>query len=110
MLTRKNLIRINRQFASGRIINESSLDFVLKQTYRSPHWFKIMCLLSRTILLDHVFEDGNKRTATGVIMTYLDLNGQTYNPDKIAQIVLQITKQNVSSITKIGRLINYAIK
>ena len=110
MLTRKDLIRINQQFASGRITNESSLDFVLKQTSRSSHWFKTMCLLSRTILLDHVFEDGNKRTTAAVIMTYLDLNDQIVNPDKIAHLVLQITKQNVSSIPKIGRLINHAIK
>lgn len=108
MLTRKDLLIINRQFSSGQIINESSLDFVLKQTSRSPHWFKTMCLLIRTILLDHVFEDGNKRTAAAVIVAYLDTNGYSYDPDKISRIVTRIVKSNVKSTTKIGILIKNA--
>ncbi len=108
MLTRKDLLIINRQFSSGQLINESSLDFVLKQTSRSPHWFKTMCLLTRTILLDHVFEDGNKRTAAAVIMAYLDMNSYSYNPDKVSQVVLRIAKKNIKDITKIGILIKNA--
>ncbi|HIH13314.1 TPA: hypothetical protein HA242_06345, partial [Candidatus Woesearchaeota archaeon] len=63
MLTRKDLKNLNLQFSNGQVHNESSLDFVLTQTARSPHWYKTMCLLTRAILLDHIFEDGNKRTA-----------------------------------------------
>ncbi len=110
MLTRKDILSINQQFSTGTIINESSLDFVLKQTYRSHHWYKTMCLLARTILLDHVFEDGNKRTAAAIIMTYLETNGQEYNPDAIARVVLQITKQNITSTNIIGRIIHHATK
>ncbi len=110
MLTKKDLIRINQQFSTGNLVNESSLDFVLGQTKRSPHWFKTMCLLTRAILVDHPFEDGNKRTATAVIISYLEMNGYNYNPDKISQLVLRIAKSNLNDIHKIGRLINYAIK
>ena len=102
------MIALNQQFSNGKIINASSLDFVLKQTYRSPHWFKTMCLLTRTIVIDHVFEDGNKRTTTAVIMAYLDLNGYVYNPDLISKVVLRIAQSNIKNITKIGILINHA--
>lgn len=110
MLTRKDLLIINRQFSSGQISNESSLDFVLKQTSRSPHWFKTMCLLTRAILLDHVFEDGNKRTAATIILTYLEMNGHHYDRDKINQTVLRITKSNIKDVSRIGRLIKNATK
>ncbi len=109
MLTKKDVIAINQQFSNGRIINESSLDFILTQTYRSKHWYKTMCLLTRTILLDHIFEDGNKRTATAVIMGYLEMNSYSNNPDNITKIILTITKNNISNINIIGRLINHAI-
>ncbi len=108
MLTRKNLIIINKQFSGGRIINESSLDFILAQTHRSPHWFKTMCLLTRSILVDHIFEDGNKRTAVAVIMAYFDMHSYAYNPDRIASTVLKITRSNIQNINTIGRIINHA--
>ena len=110
MLTQKDLMAINEQFSTGKITNHSSLDFLLQQTYRSPYWYKTMCLLTRAILLDHIFEDGNKRTAAAVIMAYLDLNEQHYNPDDINRTVLKITKQNINNIQKIGRLINHATR
>ncbi len=108
MLTRKDLIALNQQFSKGQIVNESSLDFVLKQTYRSPHWFKTMCLLARTIVLDHVFEDGNKRTGAAVIMAYLEINNYHYDPDKISQIAIRIAKARIRDTTKIGILIKNA--
>ena len=105
MLTKKDLIAINQEFHTGRIANESSLDFVLSQTYRSTYWFKTMCLLVRSILIDHIFEDGNKRTAGAVIMAYLDMHEYAYNPDDIPRTVLTITKSNQININQIGRLL-----
>lgn len=67
-----------------------------------------MSLLARSIIIDYVFEDGNKRTAVAIIMTYLDAHQYQYNPDRIAQLVLQISKKNIKNITKIGIMINHA--
>ena len=105
MLKRKDLIALNQQFSDGKIINNSSLDFVLTQTYRSPNWYKTMCLLVRTIILDHVFEDGNKRTGAAVIMAYLEMNNYHYDPDKISKLVIRIAKAHIKDTTKIGILI-----
>jgi len=109
MLTLKDLITINRQFSIGNVTNKGSMDFVLAQTYRSKQWFKSMCLLVRAILIDHLFEDGNKRTAAAVIMAYLDMNSYNYNPDKVAETVLMIAKKSIKDVNKIGRLIKNAI-
>ena len=93
MLSEKDLITINTQFSSGAVRNKSSLQFALAQTYRSKYWFKSMCLLARAITIDHIFEDGNKRTAAVVIMACLDMNRYDYNPDKVAEVVLPTSQE-----------------
>lgn len=109
MLTKKDIIAINERFSNGRIVNKSSIEFVLETTKKSKHWYKTMCLLTRAILIDHVFEDGNKRTAAAMIMAYLDMNGYTYNPDTIGKIVLLVAQKNITEINKIGRIIKHDI-
>ncbi len=110
LLNKRDLIAINQQFAAGKIVNGSSLDFALEQSRRSPNWFKNLCLLTRNMLLDNVFEDGNKRTAAAVIMTCLDLEGYHYHPDKIGLAVLKITKDNITKLNLIERLIHHAVE
>ena len=110
MLTKKDLIAINQRFSNGNIVNNSSLDFILAQTHPSRDWYKTMCIIVRSIILDQIFEDGNKRTATAIIMTYFDIHGHSYNDDRVIQVVLRITKHNIKEINKIERLLNYATK
>ncbi|MDD4877506.1 MAG: hypothetical protein PHO02_00535 [Candidatus Nanoarchaeia archaeon] len=110
MLTEKDLISLNRQFSSGIVRNKSSMEFALSQIHRSKYWFKSMCLLARAITIDHIFEDGNKRTAASVIMAYLDMNNYDYNPDKVAEVVLAIAKKSIKDINKIGGMIKNAIR
>lgn len=108
MLTRKDLLTINATFSNGKVLNGSSLDFVVEQTHRSRNWYTAMCLIVRAILVDHVFEDGNKRTAANIIMSYLEMNSIPYNPDMVGKAVLRIVKENITDTRQIGRLINHA--
>lgn len=110
MLSKKDIIEINKDHHTGKLSNESSLDFALSQVYRSKNWLKTTALLSRAILIDHVFEDGNKRTAAGVISGVMELNNLDYNPEKIAQIVVHIAKENITSIKQIEKVIIHARK
>ncbi len=110
MLSKNDLIVINEKFSNGRIVNPSSIDFVLDMTRKSKHWYKTMCLLTRAILIDHVFEDGNKRTSAAVIMAYFDMNNYNYDPDAISKATLCIARANITNINKIGRIIKHAIK
>ncbi len=108
MLSKKDIIGINKDHYTGKLSNESSLDFALSQVYRSKNWLKTTAILSRAILIDHVFEDGNKRTTAGVIATIMEMNNMDYNPEKIAQLVVRIAKENITSVKQIEKVIMHA--
>lgn len=110
MLTSKDLIAINRQFHSGKLVNESSLDYAVELTARSKNWLRTAAYLVRAILIDHAFEDGNKRTAAAVIMFYLEANGLQYDAGKITKAVISILKKNTTNLSVIERVIKNAIE
>jgi prophage maintenance system killer protein len=105
MLSKKDIIEINKTFHTGKLSNESSLDFALSHVYRSKNWLKTAAILSRAILIDHVFEDGNKRTAAGTIMTIMEMNKIAFSPAKIDNLVIDITKKNISKIRDVEKVI-----
>ena len=107
MLSKKDIIEINKTFHTGKLSNESSLDFAIGQIYRSKNWLKTAAILSRAILIDHVFEDGNKRTTAGTIMTIMEMNNIAFVPTKIDNIVIDITKKNMTKIKDIEKVISH---
>lgn len=110
MLSKKDVIEINKGFSIGKLMNESSLDYAVKTTARSKNWLQSAAVLTRSILIDHAFEDGNKRTAAAVIMLLMELNKIPLDPEEIPKAVVKILKKNITSIHKIERLIKDAIK
>src|SRR3990172_1994576 len=110
MLSKKDLIIANKRFHTGRIANESSLNYAISTARRTNDWLKAVALLVRAILIDHAFEDGNKRTAAAVIMAYLEMNNLYYNPDRVGKVVIKILKKNITDTRKITRLIQNAIE
>ena len=61
MLSKKDVIEINREFHSGKIVNEGSLDYAIETTKRSKNWLRSAAYLVRAVLIDHAFEDGNRK-------------------------------------------------
>lgn len=110
MLSRKDVIEANKQFHTGKVSNEGSLEFALSQIHQSRNWLKTAAVLSRAILVDHVFEDGNKRTAAAVIATIMELNHVSYHPEKIDEAVIAIAKKNARAISKIEKVVSNARK
>jgi len=106
MLSKKDIIEINKAFHSGKINNGSSLDFAISQTHISKNWLKTAAILSRAILIDHVFEDENKRTTAGIIMTIMEMNNIKFIPERINKAVVNIAKKNIASIRQIERVIS----
>lgn len=102
------VIGINRQFSSGTIVNPGSLDFALSAVLRSKDWQEQLAYIVRALVCDHVFEDGNKRTAVAYIMAVLESFKCRYDPFKIDQLVLKIAKNNISDIKKIRGMIENA--
>ena len=108
-VTEKDIIAINQMLDAGKVVNKSSLDFALTYSRRTRNWLKSLALLTRAILIDHVFEEGNKRTAAAVIITYMDINHISYNKDKIGDILIRIIKKNITNVNTIARLIEDVI-
>ncbi|MBI2148265.1 hypothetical protein HYU23_01155 [Candidatus Woesearchaeota archaeon] len=110
ILSKKDIIGLNQQFDIGKLHNEASLDFALSYAKNSNNWVKSLAYLTRAILIDHVFEEGNKRTVALLIKTYVELEGYKIYNDKIVKLVTEIILRNLTSIKRIEGMIENAIK
>ena len=109
-LNKKDLIGINQEIGgNGKFHNEDSLDFALSTAKHKKSWLYELSYIIRSLLVDHCFEDGNKRTAITVIITYFENNDLDYDKDKLTKTVWKIAKKNITDINKIMRMIKNAI-
>jgi len=109
-LNKKDIIALNQEFEDGTLHNEASLDFALSYARRTENWTKALALIVRAILIDHVFQEGNKRTAALLIKSYAEFEGYKTYDDKILKLIKDILVKNISGITRIEELIKDAIK
>jgi prophage maintenance system killer protein len=108
-LSIKDVLAINYVFANGRILDKGSLLFALDQANKSGSWLRACAYLVRAVLIDHVFEEGNKRTAAGIIAGFFEEQDITYHPEELAKAISKILMKNITSITAIERVIKNAI-
>lgn len=108
-VSRKDILAINAKFDKGTVINKSSLDYSLQQANQTKSWLKACAFLVRALLIDHVFEEGNKRTAAALIAGFFEENELNYNPEIISKAVVEILNKNITNITNIERVILNAI-
>lgn len=109
-LTKKDLIALNLEFEHGAFHNEVSLDFALSYAAKTENWTKALAWLVRAILIDHVFEEGNKRTAALLIKTYAECLNQKVIDQKVVILIKEIILKNVTDIIKIEDMIKDVIK
>lgn len=110
MINKKDIIRINQEIGeAGNFQNESSLDYALSTIKHKKSWLYELSYLIRSLLTDHAFMDGNKRTALAIILTYFKDRDTKYDEDVITKVILQISKKSIKDINKIMRLIKSAI-
>jgi prophage maintenance system killer protein len=103
----KELEKINKTFEpSSKIKNPGSLEFAAEHATREKDWMKKLAYLLRAIVVDHAFEDGNKRTAAYLITLFFDENKVTYDEDKVKTLIVKIASENITDISKIKRLIH----
>lgn len=93
-----DIININKLIgASGTLINKSSLEFALRASKNLPEH------LVRSIVTDHAFEDGNKRTAFILLEDFYD--DMLDRNNLVAALVLIATEQ-IQDIGTIKQIIN----
>ena len=105
----EELAKTNKRFSSGRLINKSSLEFAESALKRTKNWQEQAAFIIRAIVVDHPFEDGNKRTAAAYLIGLLETYKIPYDPFKIDKLVLALAKGQ-KSIDKIRRMIKNAIR
>ncbi len=110
MFKENDIIEINKEFDSGVIVNKSSLDFAIKSTEITKDWVTQASYLVRAIALDHVFEEGNKRTALAVLLTYFEANKKAYDIYRVEKVIIDIITKNITSIENIRRMIKNAVR
>ncbi len=109
ILTKKDIIALNQEFDFGTLYNEANLDFALSYAKKTENWTKALAFLVRAILLDHVFEEGNKRTAMLLVRTYVNYEGYKTYDDKLLIMIKEIILKNITSIIKIEDMIKNVI-
>jgi prophage maintenance system killer protein len=109
VLTKKDIIALNQRFDKGHFNNESSLDYALVQFKRDIRWTKQLAYLIRAILIDHVFEEANKRTTLAALIAYIELRGYKLDDKKGISMIKSIILKNITSIKKISEMIENAI-
>jgi len=110
ILTKKDIIAFNQEFDNGFVRNDASLDFALSYAKKTENWHKALAYLTRAILLDHVFEEGNKRTTVLLLKTYIQYEGYDTYDDKLLILIKKIIEKNTISIKKIEEMIKDVIR
>ena len=108
-LTKKDIIYFNQEFDKGHFNNESSLDFALGHLKQNISWTRKLAYLIRSILIDHVFEEGNKRTAAAILFFWIEHEGYQIEEKEALGIIKQILKKNITSTKKIKEHIENGI-
>ncbi|MBW2967083.1 hypothetical protein KY362_01210 [Candidatus Woesearchaeota archaeon] len=110
VLNKKDIIAMNQEFDHGVMYNEASLDFALSYAGKTDNWTKALALLVRAILIDHVFEEANKRTTALLIETYAEYEGYRVNTKKLLLLVKNVLLKNITSVNRIEEMIKDAIE
>lgn len=109
MLSIEDIVEINKQFDTGKLVNKSSLAFALSAAQKTKDWLTQLSYLIRSIVLDHVFEEGNKRTAVAVVFAHLKAHKKGYDVTKIDRIIIMVIQKQIQDIATIRRLLKDAI-
>ena len=83
--------------------------FILSTLKHSKDWVTQLAYILRGILIDHIFEEGNKRTALAVMLVYFEANKKAYDIYKTEKIITEIILKNIKDINKIRRMIKNVI-
>lgn len=109
MLSVQDVIEVNKEFDKGKIVNRGSLEFALSSIKNTKDWITQLAYLARSIVLDHVFEEGNKRTAVALIIAYAEAHKKAYDLTKIDQVIVKMIQKKITAIEQIRRLIKDAV-
>lgn len=109
-ISKEDLLRINKGFG-GSLRDDSSLDFAFdKIKNKKIGMYKKLAYLTRAILVDHPFSDGNKRTATFLVFAFAEAHKKAVDRELLVYQIISIAKNNIYDIRNIENRLRTAIK
>ena len=109
LLTKKDIVGINQQFADGSFQNESSLDYAISTLKHKKSWLYDLNQLLRALLVDHSFRDGTKRTALALVLLYFEEKSIKYDEERLVLAIGKIAKKSINNVNKIMKVIKDVI-
>jgi len=109
-ISKEDLLRINEGFG-GNLRSDSSIDFAIDmQENKKLGEYKKLAYLLRAILVDHPFSDGNKRTATFLVLNFAEQNKKQVDRELLIHHIISIAKQNITEIRNIEQRLRNCIR
>jgi prophage maintenance system killer protein len=108
MISEESLISINKKFSNGVLVDKESLDIALSSPEKP--WMDQVAYLVKGLLVDHIFENGNKRTAAIIIAASYTEFEIGFNAQRIDEIVVEIESKDIADIDKIKEMIKSVIR
>ena len=109
-ISKEDLLRINQGFG-GNLRSDSSIDFAL-EAIKNPKFgfYKKLAYLCRSILVDHPFSDGNKRTVVFIVFAFAEENKKQVDKELLLHQIISIAKNNITNIRQIENRLKTCIK
>jgi len=94
-LDKEFIISINKDFGEGAVRDEGAIDYIIYKTSKRRGINRKAATLLVEIAKQHLFFDGNKRTAIESMRTFLTLNGKklTVRDNTLFDLIFRITSQ-----------------
>lgn len=106
VLNKEDVKSINKALG-GSLRSDSSLDFAFTAAEGKSDRRKL-ALLWRAILIDHPFDDANKRTVEIITRHYARTKGLKVDTKKLVKEIIDVSKNNIPDLKTIERKIKYA--
>jgi len=100
----KDVIRLNQEVGeSGQLGNASSLTFALSVSKGKKSWLYELAYLVRSLVVDHAFVDGNKRTAYLFCTLMFQDAEKKYDDRRLIEMLHKIARKSTKDINQIAR-------
>ncbi len=104
---RNDLLKINKKF--GGNLRKDYIEYALS-VGKDKNDYKRLAYLWRTILVDHIFTDGNKRTAAYLAVLLAKSKKRKIRPLRLINTIKEIALNNIINISEIERKIRYVME
>lgn len=102
MVSSKQIIKINKKHG-GTLINKNNLDYAVERANKEKNIYKSNAYLLRGIVVSHPFLDGNKSSATEIVLKRFKEEKIKCNEKMFSKGIINLAKTNETSINKIQR-------